>query len=334
MSERRLAGRDEPIIDPDLKIIDAHHHLFDRPAVRYLLADYLEDADLGHNIVASVYCEAGAFLRNDGPEPLRPIGEIEFANGAAAVAASGHYGTRKIAAGIIGHADLRLGDGIENLLDRAMAAAPDRFRGIRQITLDPPTDAPFRIMGYRPPAGVLQSPGFLTGLRAIARRGLSFDAAVYHMQLPDLAKVASACPDATIILNHLGMPLLMELDPQAKREAIEAWRRDLSELAQRPNVFCKIGGLGLATWDFGFDGANSPAGSAQLAEVWKPFIETAITAFGVDRCMMESNYPPDGRSAGFVPLWNALKLAVAGFSQDERGHLFHDNAARIYRLVL
>jgi predicted TIM-barrel fold metal-dependent hydrolase len=333
MSFKRLDGRDEAIIDPAIPIIDAHHHLFDRPGHRYMLDEYADDAGAGHRIVASVYVETLAFADLTGLEAMRPLGEVEFANGMAAMAAAGSYGQCRVAAAIVGFADLRLGDAIGPYLDAALRLAPNRFRGVRQVTIEHSSETPFRYMTHRPPVAAMTHPSFRDGLVAIAERGLSFDAAVFHNQLPELARIADACPDLPIILNHLGLAMAMEMDETRRQQVFEEWRAGLDELALRPNVNCKIGGLGMPFWGFGFDEVEVQASSEELARVWRPYVEAAVETFGPTRCMMESNYPPDSRSCGFVPLWNALKLCAQGFSPDEKAALFHDTAARVYRIV-
>jgi L-fuconolactonase len=330
---KRFEGRDEPILEPDLPIVDTHHHLFDRPVLRYMLDDYRADIEAGHRVVASVYVETLAFARVDGPEALRPIGEIEFANGVGAMGASGVYGSARACAAIVGYADLRTGDAVAPLLDRALAAAPDRFRGIRQVTIEHPNDAVLRTMTHKPPAGVLKAPGFRDGFRHLARRGLSFDAAVFHNQLPDIAALADAFPDTTIVLNHAGMAMGMGLDTAGRAEVFQEWRTGLTEVARRPNVVCKIGGFGMIYWGFGFEQRSDPVGHLELAAAWRPYVETAIGAFGVDRCLMESNFPMDGRSCGYVPLWNAMKHIVRECGATEKRALFHGTAARVYRIA-
>jgi predicted TIM-barrel fold metal-dependent hydrolase len=334
MANKRFEGRDEPILDPDIPIIDAHHHLFDRPGLRYLFDDYLADARAGHDIRASVYMEIQAFARLDGPEMLRPLGEIEFANGVAAMGASGRYGSCRVCAAIVAYADLRYGDAIASYLDRALALAPDRLRGVRQITIEHPSEAPYRFITHRPPTGVLQSPGFRPGFAQLAKRGLSFDAAVFHHQMPEIAALADEFPDTIIVLNHLGHAVAMDMNEDGRKEVFSVWRASLRNLARHPNVVCKIGGLGLPFWGFGFETRADPIGHLELARAWKPYVEAGIEAFGVDRCMMESNFPPDGRSCGFVPLWNALKHCVSGCSGEEKAALFHRTAARVYRIDL
>ncbi|WP_321792475.1 amidohydrolase family protein [Burkholderia pyrrocinia] len=326
------AGRDEPILDPDLPIIDSAHHLFDRPALRYLLDDYVEDANAGHRIVASVYVETLAFARTFGAEMLRPLGEIEFANGVAAMSASGVYGDCRVCAAIVGYADLRYGSAIAELLDRATDIAPERFRGIRQLCIEDDCEALFRYVTNPPPRGIMKHPEFRAGFRELASRGLTFDSAVFHHQLGDVGELADAFPNTPIVLNHLGQAMGMEMDAAGRAEVFKRWRDEVRELARRPNVSCKVGGLGLPFWGFGFETRSIAPTYLELAEVWKPYIETVIEAFGVDRCMMESNYPPDGRTCGFVPLWNALKHSVHGASANEKAALFHDTAARVYRI--
>jgi len=334
VTAKRLEARDESIIDPDLPIIDAHHHLFDRPALRYMLEDYLADIGAGHKIVASTYIETQAFVRPDAPELLRPIGEIEFANGVAAMSASGRYGASRVCAAIVGYADLRLGDPVAQLLDRALELAPDRFRGVHQITIEDPSEASYRYMTTPPPPGIMKSVGFRPAFRHLASRGLSFDAAVFHHQLPEVAELADGFPDTTIILNHMGIAMAMDTDAQGRTEVFRAWRDALHDVARRPNVVCKVGGLGMPFWGFGFESRSNIVGYGELASAWKPYVETSIEAFGANRCMMESNFPADGRSCGFVPLWNALKHIVRAYTRDEKAALFSDTAARVYRIEL
>jgi L-fuconolactonase len=327
------AGRDEPILDPDLPIIDAHHHLLVRPGLRYLLDDYLADAKAGHRIVASVYMEVLTFARRDGPELLRPLGEVEFANGVGAMCAGG-YSDVQVCAGIVGQADMRAGDAVAELLDRALEAAPERLCGVRQIAIDDPTEAPYRYITNRPPRSLYRSPGFRPALRQVVQRGLAFDIAVFHHQLHDVIDLADAFPDATLVLGHCGHAMAMDMSEQERDEVFRALRASMIELGRRPNVYCKIGGLGLPFWGFKLEERSDVIGSAELAALWRPFVETSIEAFGAQRCMMESNYPIDGRSAGFVPLWNALKRIVHGASPEEKAALFHRSVARAYRLRL
>lgn len=333
MSFKQLhVGRDEPILEPDLPIIDAHHHLFDRPALRYLFDEYLADTRAGHRIIASVYVETQAYARTSGPEALRPIGEIEFANGVAAVAASGRYGPCGIASAIVGYADLRFGHGIGEYLDRALRQAPDRFRGIRQIMIDDPGEAPYQFIPVRPPRALMQHPEFRNGIRELTRRGLSFDAALFHHQLPELIELADAFPQLSIVLNHAGQAMRLGLDERARSEVFQVWRTHLVELSRRPNVVCKIGGFGLPFWAFGLHEREDPVGYRELADTWRPYVEESVGAFGAERCMMASDYPIDSRSCGFVPLWNALKDIVRSMSDTEKTALFCGTAGRVYRI--
>ncbi|MDF3835523.1 amidohydrolase family protein [Cupriavidus basilensis] len=326
-----LVGRDEAIIEPEIPIIDAHHHLFDRPGLRYMIDEYLADARAGHRIVASVYVETLAFARTDGPEVLRPLGEIEFANGVGAMCASGRYDCRACAA-IVGHADLRLGDQVAEMLDRAMERAPERFRGVRQVTIEHPSAAPYRFIPNRPPRGVMRTPGFRPAFAHLVKRGLTFDAAVFHHQLQDVIDLADAFPNATIVLNHCGHAMAMDMDEQGRAQVFQEYRKLMIEASRRPNVYCKVGGLGMPFWGFRFEERQGPIGYLELATAWRPYVETTIEAFGAGRCMMESNYPPDGRSAGFVPLWNALKHVVRAASAADKAALFHGTAAKVYRI--
>jgi L-fuconolactonase len=335
MQTKRNEGRNEPILDPDLPIIDAHHHLFDLPNNRYMADDFLADVNAGHRIVASIYCETQAFVRKDGPEWMRPIGEVEFANGVGAMTATGIYGPCQVCAAIIGHANLTFGSQVGALLDRCLEAAPDRFRGVRHVTIDYPDERPFKyVMTYKPPAGVMDTEGFPLGLAEVEKRGLTFDTGIFDPSLPKLAAMVDRFPNLTFVLNHMGIAVGVDMDAAEKAEVFQRWSAGLRDLAKRPNVFCKIGGLGMPNWGFGFELREEPIGYLELAEAWRPYVNSAIEAFGPARCMMESNFPPDGRSGGYVPVWNAYKHILRDYSADEKAALFHGNAARVYRLTV
>lgn len=332
---KRLEGRDEPILEPDLPIIDAHHHLFDLPNNRYMADDFCADVKAGHNVIASVYCETQVFSRLNGPLWLRPLGEVEFANGVGATYCTGVYGSAKICAGVVGHANLTLGAQVGELLDRCMAAAPERYRGIRHVTIEYPDDRPFKyVMTFKPPKGVLDHPEFANGLAEVARRGLTYDAAIFDPALSKIAAYADRFPDLTIVLNHMGTAIGIDMSADEKAEVFTRWSADIRDLARRPNVVCKIGGVGLPMWGFRFEEREDVVGHRELADTWRPYVETAIEAFGPERCMMESNFPPDGRSCGYVPLWNAMKHITRGCSDAEKTALYSGTAMRIYRLDL
>ena len=322
----------QTILEPELRIIDSQHHLRDRRDSYYMFDDYVHDVQRGHNIVASVYVESMSMIRPDGPELLRPIGEIEFANGVAAVSATGKYGPCRIAAAIVGYADLRFGDAIAELLDRALAAAPDRLRGFRQCTLEHPDPAVWRYVPHPPAAGIMSHPQFRSGFRQLAARDLIFDAAVFHHQLPEITRLADDFPNTTIVLNHIGQVAGIALANSDPSEAFDEWRRNIVDLARRPNVMCKVGGMGQPYFGFGFELRDRLPTYLELASAWRPWAEAVIEIFGVERCMMESNYPADRRSCDYVTLWNALKHIVVQASQSEKKALFHDNAARVYRI--
>ena len=335
MKTKRLEGRDEPILEPDLPILDSHIHLFDLPGNRYMLDDYLADAQAGHNIRGAIYCESQAFKRKDGPEHLRPLGEVEFANGVAAMCDSGVYGSCRVGVGIIGHANLTLGSIVGDLLDRCLAASPDRFRAIRCVAVEPPDDRAYKyIMTFRPPRGVLDAPGFPLGLREIEKRGLVFDAAIWHPTMPRLLELIDEFPNLPFVLNHMACAVGVDMSDSERAELFQLWTRNTREVAKRPNVTCKVGGLGMPFWGFGFENREGPVGSAELAQTWRPYVETAIEAFGADRCMMESNFPPDGRSGGFVPTWNAYKIITATATPGEKAALYKGTAERVYRVTV
>ncbi|MEI6418379.1 MAG: amidohydrolase family protein [Sphingomonadales bacterium] len=335
------------IIDPDLPIIDPHHHLWDRrraPAAGahpfeqaialsrlYLLEQLHADMTAGHNVVATVFVECGAFYRADGPPPLRPVGETEFVNGVAAMSASGLYGPARACAGIVGHADLTLGAGVRPVLEAHLAAAPARFRGIRH---SPAWDADAQVLGplQRNAPGLLANPAYRAGLAEMVALGLSWDCWLLAPQLPELIDVARAFPDLSIICDHVGTPLGVAAYAGQRDAGFAGWAADIRALAACPNVVMKLGGLAMPFAGFPSFMADPPASAQQLADEWRPWIETCIEAFGPARCMFESNFPVDRGTCDYATLWNAFKLLAAGASADDKAALFSETARRVYRL--
>ena len=331
VDEAWLAQVAEPALDPGLPIVDPHHHLWDRPGSRYMLADLRADLESGHNVVATVFVECLSMYRADGPEALRPVGETEFANGMAAQAASGGFGPARVCAGIVGFADLTLGAAVDEVLEAHLSRAPDRFRGIRHAAgRDPSPEV--RNSHTRPPAGLMRDAAYREGVARLAAFGLSFEAWLYHPQLDDLIDLARACPGVLIVLDHFGGPL--GIGPYAGRraEVFEAWRPKISALAECPNVTAKLGGLAMPINGYGWNKRARPPGSEELAAAQRDWHLHVIDRFGPDRCMFESNFPVDKVSCGYGVLWNAFKRIAAGFSDEEKRALFHDAAARVYRL--
>ncbi|MEC7259606.1 MAG: amidohydrolase family protein, partial [Pseudomonadota bacterium] len=267
--KKRFELQDEPILEPGLAIIDAHHHLFDRPAARYLLDDILTDCALGHDIRATVYIESQFAFDPDGPAHLRPVGETRFANAIAENCAASQAPVQ-VNAAIVGYADMT-DPQVEETLDAHIAAGRGRFRGIRQVAMHDADPAYRALMFAPPPEGLLDHPDFARGMGALARRGLSFDTAILHPQMSALARLADRCPDTVIVLNHLGFAYGMG----RPEDVFGAWRDGLADLALRHNVVAKIGGFGMPFWGFGFDRAAGPADSTALAQVWRPYVETA-----------------------------------------------------------
>jgi len=322
----------EPILEPDLPIVDPHHHLWDRGGHRYLAEELRADLEAGHAIVATGYVECLSGYRSEGPPELRPAGETAFVATALPAPLAGPRGPIRAAAAIVGFADLSLGAAVEPVLAAHRAAAPDRFRGVRHVTAWHPGDA---IHGaYPTESGMLGRLEVRAGIATLGAWGLPFDCWVYFTQLGDVAAAADACPDTLFVLDHLGGPIGIGPYTGQRRDVFVAWRDALAALAPRPNIVVKLGGLGMALAGFGFRKLAMPPSSAALAEAWAPYFETAIALFGVERAMFESNYPVDRASGTHATLWNAFKRVAAGATESEKAALFAGTAARVYGIAL
>jgi predicted TIM-barrel fold metal-dependent hydrolase len=341
----------EAILEPDLPIVDPHHHLWDRrnyatpaapshpfitaiaDAQRYLLDELLADTGSGHNVRATVFVECGAMYRADGPVELRSVGETEFVNGVAAMSASGTYGETRACAGIVSKADLMLGDAVKPVLEAHVRAGGGRFKGIRNSAS---FEHDKEVLGplNRVEEGLYRDATFRQGFAHLAPMGLSFDAWLLEPQLPDVIDLARAFPQTSIVLDHVGTPLGRASFAGRLNERFPVWRDNIQELAKSPNVAVKLGGLAMAFCNFPSFLAEPRAPSEQLAREWAPYIETCISAFGPECCMFESNFPVDMGSCTYAVLWNAFKRIAAGYSADEKAALFSGTATKVYRLEI
>ncbi|MFT5507062.1 MAG: L-fuconolactonase [Hyphomicrobiaceae bacterium] len=333
LDDARLAASAESALEPDLPIIDPHHHLWDFPSHRYLLEDILADAGSGHNIEQTVFLECAVFYRPGVGKDMRYVGEVEFANGIAAMSASGHYGPTKVAAGIVGRADLATGAAVEEVLTAQIAAGCGRFKGIRHAAGWEDKTRGIHNSHTNPPEHLYRDDKkFREGFAKLGQLGLTFDAWLYHTQLDDLIDLARAFPNQPIVLNHVGGPMGLEYYSDRKDEVFSAWRKSIVELATCENVTMKVGGMGMKLNGFGFEDREQAPSSDELVAAWRPFVETCIEAYGAKRCMFESNFPVDKISGSYGNYWNAFKKLAAGSSADEKAQLFKETAKRFYTL--
>jgi len=320
----------EEILEPELPIVDPHHHLWEQDGNPYLLDDFAADLASGHRIEATVFVQAHYGYRRSGSEELKPVGETEKVARMAAEARHRRLST-EVAAGIIGFADLMRGASVAPVIEAHAEAAGGRFRGVRHsVSRDPLF--PEGIVLRPAPAGMLAEPAYRSGLATVAAMGLSYDAMLYHRQIPELTAAANALPQLPIVLDHIGCIIGVGPYRGKERETFAAWRADVAELARCPNVCVKLGGFGMVVCGPTWHERDMPPTSAELAAAWRPYVETLIELFGADRCMFESNFPVDKGMFSYPVLWNAFKRLTAGAAADEKHALFSRTARRFYRL--
>lgn len=321
----------EDALDPTLPIVDAHHHLFDFPGNRYLLEELAADLSGGHRFVSTVHNECMSMYRTSGPEQLRPVGETEFISSLADRAALGGFGQTRICEGIVGFADLTLGDEVREVLEAHVGAAGGRFAGTRFATgWDDDPEIPNNHTASRP--DLLADPAVRRGAAVLSDMSLSLDVMVFFHQLDEVAALADALPDLTIVLGHCGGPLGHGSYLHDKAEHFRTWESGIRRLAERPNVMCKVGGVMARGAAFDYLTADAPPSSLLLEELWSPWFDTCIDAFGAERCMFESNFPVDKMGVGYTVLWNAYKRIASGASDAECSALFAGTAMRTYQL--
>ncbi|MEZ5655368.1 MAG: amidohydrolase family protein [Sphingobium sp.] len=344
----------EQPIEPDLPIIDSHHHLWFLPNEtlsalesqntifatsmasvfrkyrRYLFDEFSSDVHCGHNIRATIFIDAHAMYRATGPETMRSVGEIEFVNGVAAMSASGLFGDVRLCASIVGGVDLRMGDAVPEILNAHMLAGGGRYRGVRGQAIVHDTDA--HILSSKSSAGVMLDPAFRCGFKWLREFDLSFDVFLFEPQLPELLDLARAFPETRIILNHMGSPLGVGRFDGKLDERFPIWRDNIAMLSQCENVAVKLGGLGTPFAGLPSSRRRRWSTSSELASEWRPYIETCIEQFGPKRCMFESNSPVDKAVGSYGTIWNAFKIIASGASDSEKKQLFYLTAENLYKL--
>jgi predicted TIM-barrel fold metal-dependent hydrolase len=328
-----LALTTEETLEPEIAICDPHHHFWvHRPEPadyqQYLLPDLVGDVNSGHNVHSTVFIEVRCEYRTDGPDEMKPVGEVEYVQTIADASASGSHGPTKAAAAIIGHADLKLGEGVRPVLEAMQAASPNRFRGVRHsVGWDES-----RELANREIKGALGTDGYRAGAKVLAGMGLILENSLYFHQASELADFARALPELTIVLNHIGG--LVRVGPYANRDeyVLPEWRKGIELMAKAPNIVLKLGGVGQTRFAYGWDERETPVGSEELAETLGPLMNHCIEQFGPERCMFESNYPVDKISYSYNVLFNAFKRLSKGYSATDRANLFHGTAARVYNI--
>lgn len=332
--EAWLAQHQEPIIDPSLPIIDAHHHLWVRSGAPYLLPEFAADLASGHRVVATVFAECHAMYRSHGPDALRPVGEMVFVAGIGAQSDAGAFDAAGVCRAAVGNVDLTLAEGVAPVLDALKIAADGRLRGVRASVC---WDADPGLHRTVADPGHLARADVRAGIRVLEQRGLVFDCWLYHPQLGELAAVAAEHPHLTIVLNHCGTPILGGTYRSHQAQVRTDWQTSIRALARHPNVYCKLGALP-ARFPKAAAAATSserpPPDSATVAEAWRPWILDCIEAFGASRCLFESNFPVHKNWLSYPVLWNAFKRITADASAAEKRDLFAGTAARVYRITL
>jgi L-fuconolactonase len=325
----------EPALEPELPIIDAHHHIWSHsppePFEAYQADGFLADkTGSGHNIVASVLVDSHSNYRTDGPQIMRVVGETENAERVAVDALRRGGRFAGACAGIVPHADLLLGGEVGPVLDAHLAAS-SRIRGIRHMTafdFDLPP-----IYGATAP-GIMLSRAFREGFAQLAPRGLSFDAWLFHPQLPELLDLAHCFPGTSIVLDHCGGPMGVGRYATRRVEGLQEWKNNMIALADCPNVSVKIGALNMSFTALDAAGKPKPHDSLEMAALQRDVVLGTIDLFGPARCMLESNFPVDMVSTSYGLLWNCFKRLTSGYGPAERTELFFGTANRVYRLGL
>lgn len=328
LREDWLAQVQEDVLEPDRPIIDPHHHFFVPGGAfpAYDLNDLWRDTDT-HGVKQTVFMQCWEGYRTEGPEHMLCVGETEWVDNFAAQTRA-EPAKAQIGA-IIGTAELRLGEGVREVL-LAHQKASSLFRGIRLAAAWDADEAIMSMPGLDD-GDLYGDVKFREGFAVLDELGMVFDAYNYHHQLPSLARLASDFPNVQFVLDHLGTPLGVSSYAGRRDEIYAQWTKHIAELAKCPNVAMKLGGLAMPWNGFGYDDAERPPTSDELVAAQGKYYHFAIQQFGAERCMFESNFPVDKCALSYTVLWNAFKKLAADYSANDKDAMFHDTAKKIYR---
>jgi predicted TIM-barrel fold metal-dependent hydrolase len=323
-----LALVQEDIVAPEIEIVDPHHHLWNRSGAVYEVAELWGDTGSGHHVTQTVFVECRSGYDLEAPEHLRCVGETVYVAGLSAEAAQDT--SKAQIAGIVAHADLRLAE-LDEVLDAHIAAGGNLFKGIRHAGACDSDPGALKIPGRGAP-GLYLDPDFRRGVARLGERGLSYDTWHYHHQNRDFAALARAVPDTTLVLDHFGTPLGVGRFAGKRAEVFAAWKDDVAEIAECPNVIAKLGGLAMPDNGWGWHERDKPVSSDEFVEAQADWYHHMIACFGPERCMFESNFPVDRASISYPVLWNGLKKIAAEYSAKDQAQMFSETARRVYRL--
>ena len=329
-----LALVKEEIIDPELPIIDPHHHLWNGDnqlagSFPYLIEHLSEDTNSGHNIVGTIFMECAQGYYQEGEDKYKPIGETEYVMKIIKDAKKTSNSANII--GIISFADLMLGSKVKDILNQHILIGEGLFKGIRHAAGWDQSNE-IHNSHSNPIKNIYYDPSFRKGAEELIKLNLTFDAWHYHNQISDLSIFAKDYPELTIIHDHFGGPLGVGPYQGKKQEIFKKWKDDISQLSENKNVHSKLGGLAMPVNGWNFHKQDKPATSDQIIEMHYDYYLHTIECFGVDRCMFESNFPVDRRSISYHVLWNAFKKMVSNYSNEDKNKLFFQNAKDIYGL--
>ena len=327
-----LALVKEEIIDPELPIIDPHHHLWNGDnqlagSFPYLIEHLSEDTNSGHNIVGTIFMECAQGYYLGGEDKYKPIGETEYV--LKIIKESKNTSNSSNILGIISFADLMLGSKVKDVLNQHIIAGEGLFKGIRHAAGWDQSDE-IHNSHSNPVENIYSNKSFRKGAEELIKLNLTFDAWHYHHQINDLTDFAKNYPELTIIHNHFGGPLGVGPYQNKRREIFKKWKDDVSLLSESKNVYAKLGGLAMPVNGWNFHKQDKPATSDQIIDMHYEYYLHTIECFGVDRCMFESNFPVDRRSVSYHVLWNAFKKMVFNYSGDDKNKLFFQNAKEVY----
>lgn len=312
----------EPVIEPELAIVDAHHHLTTGASSTYDIDRYRADIATGHRVAATVFVESGIFHRQRDAGMPGAIDELRAVAGAS-------KRDPVLCRALVGYADLTDEVGLGGAVDDLTAAAGGRLRGLRYCVASHADAALRGRIADRPP-DLLRNPGLPRALAVLAERGLLFETWLFFDQIDALCRLADSCRQTIIVVDHLGGPL--QAGQYAGPGGRAAWLAALGALASRANVRLKLSGLGMTALGADFRARDTPPTGADLARAWADRLLPAIGLLGAERCMFGSNFPVDKGQCSWRALWNGFKIATAHLAQPDREQLFSRTAIDTYRI--
>ena len=278
--------------------IDSHHHIWDL-SIRdqeWIAGDEMQP--IRRNFSIADLKDASAPSRIDKTVLVQTVTDYTETPELLEIAQS-----EQLVGAVVGWLKIDAPDAIEHLHQYLDLPGADYLKGIRDIAQD------------HPDPNYLAKPETISNVQKLGKLGITYDLLTKIPELPAAIELVRACPDVQFVMDHISKPKI------AKQE-VEPWKTLMSELANFPNVLCKVSGLVTeANW------------KEWQVKDFKPYVDHVIEIFTPQRLMFGSDWPVSNLGGTYTEIVELAQALTSEFSPSEAEFFWHKSAAAAYNLA-